>query len=69
VVVGGLGVPGVEVGLGAGAQLAVALVEPDQEPFGLSELLGGEPAGGSGQRAGAGSDAQPRDLVPEAELA
>ncbi len=53
VVLGRLRAPGVEVGLGAVAQPPVVLVEPGQEPFGLSELLGGEPTGGLGQWPGA----------------
>lgn len=64
----GLGVPGVNVILGGVGEVVVALVEPVQEVLGVGELLAGEPSGGCGERAGAGSRAQPWELVPAAEL-
>jgi hypothetical protein len=54
--------------LGGVGEVVVALVEPVQEVLGVGELLASEPSGGCGERAGAGSRAQPWELAPAAEL-
>jgi hypothetical protein len=46
VVVGCLGVPGIDICLGCLGQAVIVLVKPVKEVFGMGELLAGEPARG-----------------------
>lgn len=61
--------PGVQVGLGAVAQVAPPAREPFEELAGGGELLAGEPADGRGERLLPGPASEPRELVPGPVLA
>lgn len=63
------GVPGVDVGLGDLGRVVTACLEPGQELLGVDELLASEPPSGRGEGPGPCFGAQPRELVPDAELA